>query len=296
MLAVLVVVLALVAGGLAAWRTKLFTPSHPVPALTGLTLAQAKAAAAKDHFTVHVEKGVPSITAAAGVVLTQSPVPRHGRTLKQGSVLSVQPSSGPPLVTVPSLTGTTCAQAINVVLKNAHLNGACGTAQYSLTVGNSFLITWTYNGQSDPTTAPYGATIDLVPSMGHPPVDVPTSISQSDTFGEAQSALVAVGLTATQVSAPSNTVPDGDVIRTTPLDGQPAPYGSAVTVTVSTGPPTVVVPNVAGDLVSQADQTLTDAGLIVAGVDGNPNGTVVGTDPGMGTTVDTGSQVTILSQ
>ena len=53
-----VLVLALAAGALVAVHDKVFTPSHPVPTLTGLTLAQARAAAAKDHFTLQVEKGV----------------------------------------------------------------------------------------------------------------------------------------------------------------------------------------------------------------------------------------------
>ena len=67
-------------------------------------------------------------------------------------------------------------------------------------------------------------------------------------------------------------------------------------MTVSSGPPTVAVPNVVGDTVAQATAALQTAGLTVSGVDGNPNGTVVGTDPAIGTTQDVGSSVTILSQ
>ena len=41
--------------------------------------------------------------------------------------------------------------------------------------------------------------------------------------------------------------------------------------------------------------TLQNDGLVVAGVQGNPNGTVVGTEPPTGATVPTGSNVTILA-
>ena len=74
------------------------------------------------------------------------------------------------------------------------------------------------------------------------------------------------------------------------------PYGSAVTVTVSSGPPTVKVPSVIGQSVSQATTTLQSAGLKVVGVQGNPNGTAQGTQPATDTTVPTGSSVTILAQ
>jgi eukaryotic-like serine/threonine-protein kinase len=294
LIAAVVIVLALVAGGLVAAHDKVFAASHSTPALSGLSLTSAQAAAKKDNFTLRLVKGVTSITVRKGSIVSQ--VPKAGTVRKEGSTLTVVPSLGPPEVSVPSLTGLTCAQAIDVALKNAHLHGACDTAQYDANVANSLLISWKYRGTVSPKRAPYGATIDLVPSRGHPPVDVPTTITQSDTYGEAQAALVAVGLTAKEDYAASTSVAAGDVIVTDPLDGQPAPFGSAVVVTVSTGPPTAVVPNVLGDSVSQAATAIQGQGLLVQGVDGNPNGTVVGTDPPAGTTVDTGSNVTIFAQ
>ena len=117
-----VVVLALVAGGLVAWQKQVFVavPSRADPDRTDLEAARA--ATAKDHFTLHVDKGVQSVTVAVGVILTQSPKP--GKVLKEGSTLSVVPSLGPPAVAVPSLTGMTCGQAVTT-LKAAHLQGDC---------------------------------------------------------------------------------------------------------------------------------------------------------------------------
>jgi beta-lactam-binding protein with PASTA domain len=50
------------------------------------------------------------------------------------------------------------------------------------------------------------------------------------------------------------------------------------------------------DLVSQATETLQNDGFTVSGVAGNPNGTVVGTDPPAGTSEVAGTPVQILSQ
>jgi eukaryotic-like serine/threonine-protein kinase len=290
---VVLLVLVLAAGAFAAIHEGVFTPAHPTPTLTGLTLAQAKAAASKDHFLVRVEKGATSVPVPQGIVLSQ--VPKVGKSLKQGSTISVVPSLGPPPVGVPSLTGMTCAQAV-ATLKNAHLVGDCVTGQYDDTVAASLLVSWSYNGAANPTSAPYGSTIDLVPSLGHSPVPVPTSISQTDTYNDALVLLQAVGLNGTEATAFSNTEAQGLVISLNPPSGTNVPYGSTVTVTVSAGPPTTTVPNVLLDTVPQADQTLTDAGLSVAGVQGNPNGVVTGTEPSIGSTVPSGSSVSILTQ
>jgi eukaryotic-like serine/threonine-protein kinase len=289
-IAILVVLLALAAGAAWAVHDKLFTPSHPVPTLAGLSLDQARAAAAKDHFTLHVENGQKSITVGNGIIISQSP--KVGKVLKQGAVLSVVPSIGPPAVAVPSLTGMNCTQA-TVALTNAHLKGGCIAGQYSDTVATGFAISWSYDGAQNPQTAPYGSIIDIVPSLGHGPVAVPTTISQTDNYQDALVLLQAVGLNGTEAYATSASVPSGDVISLEPPSSTSVPYGSTVTVTVSTGPPTTTVPNVYGDTVTQATNTLQDDGLTVSGVQGNPNGTATGTVPSGGTTVPTGSSVQI---
>jgi beta-lactam-binding protein with PASTA domain len=257
--------------------------------VVNLPIDQARAAANKDHFTLKIEAGVQSIPVAAGSVVSQSPTP--GTSLKEGSTLSVVPSTGLPLVSVPSLSNLTCAQAI-AALTGDHLKGACDAAQSSSTVNNGIIISWSLGSTPNPTTAPYGSTITLVPSSGHAPVPVP-SIPESYSYDQALAALQAVGLAGTQANATSTSVPAGEIISTNPASGAPAPYGSTVTVTVSSGPPTVLVPNVFGDTVSQATTVLQNAGLNVDQVNGNPNGTVRSTNPAIGSTVPVGDDVTI---
>jgi serine/threonine-protein kinase len=287
-----VLALILVAGLVTAFATNVFTPSHPTPALTSLSLAQARATADKVHMTLEEGKPVPSISVGAGDVVSQSP--KAGVSQKEGSTITVVLASGKPNVTVPSLAGMTCAQAA-VALTSAHFNSVCNTAgTYSDTVPTGVLVLWSINATQNPTKAPYGSTITLVPSIGHAPVSVP-NIPNSYSFNQAQAALTAVGLGATQNPQSNATVPAGQVISTSPASGAPAPYGSAVTVNISTGPPTVAVPNVLDDTVSQASSTLQAAGLSTSGVTGSPTNNVVGTQPSIGTSVPTGSSVQLFT-
>ena len=183
---------------------------------------------------------VKSITVGAGSVVSQSPKP--GVTQKEGSTVTVVVSAGKPDVTVPSLTGMTCAQAA-AALQSAHFQSVSAPGAYNDNIQAGVLDLWSIGSTQNPTKAPYGATITLVPSLGHSPATVP-SIPTSYTFQQAQAALQAVGLNGrpeTPSTAPNS--PCGQVVSTSPASGASAPYGSAVTVNVSTGPPTTV-PNV----------------------------------------------------
>ncbi len=203
-------------------------------------------------------------------------------------------SGGKPDVSVPSLTGMTCAQAA-AALQSAHFLSVCAAGAYNNDIPAGVLDLWSIDSTQNPTSAPYGSTITLVPSLGHEPATVP-NIPNSYTFEQAQAALQAVGLTATQSPQSSTTIPSGQVIGTSPTSGAQAPYGSAVTVNVSTGPPTTTVPNVLQDTVTQATTALQSDGLIVSGVSGSPNNNVVGTQPSIGSTVPVGSSIQLFTK
>ena len=279
------------AGLVAAFETNVFTPSHPTPTVVNLPVAQAKVAVDKVHMTLKEGVPVTSITVGAGDVVSQSPKP--GVSQKEGSTVTVVLASGKPNVTVPSLTGMTCAQAATA-LQSAHFLSVCAPGTYNNNVPAQVLVLWSIGSTQNPTKAPYGATITLVPSLGHEPATVP-SIPTSYTFTQAQAALTAVGLTATQNDESSTTVPSGQVISTSPASGAQAPFGSAVTVNISTGPPTTQVPNVIGDTVTQATGVLQQDGLSVSGVSGSPSKMVSGTQPSVGSTVPTSSSVQLFT-
>ena len=61
---------------------------------------------------------------------------------------------------------------------------------------------------------------------------------------------------------PSATVEQGRAIRTDPAIGTPLPAGSAIALIVSSGSPTVIVPDVTGKSEGEAQIAINDAGLI----------------------------------
>ena len=272
-------------------RPRCSRPRTRRPSLINLPLAQARADVAKVHMTLALGAPVKSITVGAGDVVSQSP--KAGTSLKEGSTVNVVISGGKPNVTVPSLANMTCAQAA-AALQAAHFQSVCAPGAYNDTIPAGVLDLWSIGSTPNPSKAPYGSTITLVPSLGHSPATVP-NIPQNYTFDQAQAALQAVGLTATQNPQSSATVPSGDVISTTPASGAQAPYGSAVAVNVSTGPPTTTVPNVIQDTVTQATSALQEAGLSVSGVSGSPNNKVTGTQPSVGSTVLTGTSIQLFT-
>jgi len=285
------VVLALLAGGLvAALNQGLFTPSHAVPSVTGMTLTQARQALAKDHFSVVEQTSVTSITVKAGSIVTQDP--SAGSSLKQGSAIHVAVSNGLPRESVPSLLGLGCAGATRLLAVN-HLKGVCPNAQagYSSTVPVGQVINWSYNNTLNAKHAPYGATVVIALSKGPQPKIIPNLAG--DTYAQAQQALQSLGLTATESSTPSTQYPAGQVDHTNPPIGSGVAPGSTVTVFVSSGPPTVQVPNLSGDSVGAATAKLANAGLSVGNVFGPSHGMVFTTVPSAGSTVNEGSAINL---
>ncbi|HUC06277.1 MAG TPA: PASTA domain-containing protein, partial [Acidimicrobiales bacterium] len=61
-------------------------------------------------------------------------------------------------------------------------------------------------------------------------------------------------------------------------------------------PPTVLIPDVLGMTVVQATDAIQSAGLQVSQVNGNPLGNVKSTDPPVGSSVDVGSSVTLVTR
>ncbi len=286
---VLLVAVVLAAGAVVAWKEKVFTPSHPVPSLDGQTLAAARLAVSKDHFHLTVAAAQHSIVVPAGKVVSQSP--GSGTSLKEGSTVRVVPSEGPPLVVVPGLSGLDCT-GVARVLGVAHLQSACPQlTAYNDTVPAGQVLNWSYAGKLDPTSAPYGATILVAISKGHAPVTMPNLANYS--YPSAAQALKQLGLNPNESSQTSTSVAAGGVISTVPPAGQPAPFGSTVTVDVSIGPPTAPVPDVTGDTVNEAVNALRSAGFSVSQFYGPPGGTVFAQVPAPGSTEPLGTAVTL---
>jgi serine/threonine-protein kinase len=129
------------------------------------------------------------------------------------------------------------------------------------------------------------ADLVAVPSV----VDLP-----SET---AQARVRAVGLVP-EVQEVASTKEEGTVVEQNPQGGERVSRSSKVTLSVSSGPNTVEVPDVSGFSVDEATTALKNVNLTVAGTEQVDNtsaekGEVVETDPAAGQTVNVGSAVTL---
>lgn len=265
-----------------------FASSALVPNVVGLTQSQATQVAQANGWSLSVGPGEVSQSVPTGQVITQSPT--AGSKIKGTRTITVVVSLGPPLVTVPNVVGTSCAQALTA-LSNNSLVGSCPPTSvvYSSTVPAGKVAQYTYDGTVNPAQVPEGATVLLVVSSGVAPQNVP-SVTGS-TYPQAAATLASAGFSTVKATQASTKYATGIVIGTTPPAGTPLAKGTEVTVLVSSGPPNVAVPSVIGDTADQAVAALTAAGL-------TPNvvgtvGTVTTVDPPVGTQVAPGSTVTV---
>ncbi|MGH9180618.1 MAG: PASTA domain-containing protein, partial [Acidimicrobiales bacterium] len=278
-------VLALVALGVGTGVAvvALRVPSHPVPALAGLTLEQAEAEVADEKFELKVDLAVHSDTVPAGRIVDQVPA---GGKLREGDTITVVASAGLPPRQVPDLTGLdqTAAEA---ALGAADLVPVINRGRNE-EVPIDIVIEWAPTG-----TVTKNAEIRVNISDGPPLRQVPDLAGRG--FEDAKALLAQRGLAAKRSDAFSDRVEPGIVISTQPAADAQAEKGSAVTVVVSKGPEVVKVPAILGHTVAEATDLLAAAGLVVA-ADPPPRGRrVLFSDPAPGAPVRRGAAVTLFA-
>jgi eukaryotic-like serine/threonine-protein kinase len=92
--------------------------------------------------------------------------------------------------------------------------------------------------------------------------------------------------------------PAGTILDQNPKAGEQAEKGTAIGLVVSSGKESVTMPDVRGQALEEASQTLQDAGLTVSreyktAKSTEPKGTVIDTDPSAGSKVEAGTSVTL---
>jgi serine/threonine-protein kinase len=128
-------------------------------------------------------------------------------------------------------------------------------------------------------------------------VTVPNVVG--DTRAAATQTLQNDQLTVGRTTYRADPATRGIVLSTNPGAGALVSKNSAVDLVVSGGPRTVQVPNVVGELPTNAGATLTRAGLSVGGTSSEcsnqyPSGTVSGQNPTVGNSVSAGTTVDII--
>jgi len=194
---------------------------------------------------------------------------------------------------VPNLAGLPVSQA-QTKLKALGLSPVVGTAEFSTTVDSGSVI------RTDPLNGARirkGRQVVLVPSKGPELVIVPDVIG--DIQADATKALRGAGFNVS-VKQVFNDDPKqkGRVIDQNPRGDVKLEKGSAVTITVSKGPPPVTIPDVTNQPAADAQAALEERGLVVQQKndfsDTVAKGNVISTTPAAGMTVPKGTTVIML--
>lgn len=167
----------------------------------------------------------------------------------------------PPTVQVPDVSGMTEADARTAL-------GAVGLTS-TVAQANDPNVPQGQVISSDPaagTDVDQGSAVTITVSLGPGTVSVPNVIGL--TKSDATALLTSLGLTASSVQAPSDTVPAGSVVSVSPGVGTAVAPGSTVQLTVSSGPAPTTSPSP-----SPSDSpTPTPSPTATAGTGNNGNG------------------------
>jgi len=199
---------------------------------------------------------------------------------------------------VPNLIGASEAEAANIVASNGWTLDVRRARDDTQPQGSVV--------STDPAAGEglkEGATITLVVSDG-PTLSVLPDVTNLP-IDEARSALTAAGLVMREAqTVVSDTVLEGSIISWTVAEqptlaaGSQVPKGTTVDVVVSAGSATRSVPNIVGAALDEARAQLESAGLVAGEVAEQrsatvPAGSVISTDPPVGSTVAAASAVNL---
>jgi serine/threonine-protein kinase len=195
------------------------------------------------------------------------------------------------MVTVPNVAAQS-EQAAGTTLRRGGLNPVPSLAP-STTVPVGLVISQSPHAGS---RVEKGSGVSIVVSGG------PSSAALVDVAGlsaaHAAAQLRKAGFKSTAKAQPSSTVKAGFVISTEPPAGTEVQIGSTITMLVSSGPPPVSVPDLAGQTLTAAEATLTEAKLALGTVTHKvsatePPDTVISQTPTAGRSMRAGSKVNL---
>jgi eukaryotic-like serine/threonine-protein kinase len=247
----ILVILAVVVVGIGTWWVVAGRYIR-VPSVAGMSVSSAREELTSAGLVVVSAAARHSDSVPKGDVISTDPA--GGVSIGHGGKVTVFPSLGPILITVPQVTGQQAQQA-EAALKAAGLTPAQATSQASASIPSGVVIATSPVAGTD---WPENKPVQVIVSAGPPlPNFVGAQVSQ------AQAAAASGGFSINQVTEPNASQPAGTIVRQSPLPGTAITPGEVVTVYVSQGPPEVNVPDVQGLNVNQAEQELTSAGFSV---------------------------------
>ena len=268
------------------------TPLLTVPNVTSLTQAEAVAALEAVGLVIATTTNENHETIPAGNVIRQDP--EASSQVEQGSPINLVVSLGPPMVTVPDVTGLTQSVA-EATIPDANLVVGTITSENNDTTAAGTIIR--QNPEAG-TQVEEGSMVNLVVSLGPPMVPVPDVLSLTES--EAESTITGANLVVGSITSENHdTIPAGSVISQNPEGGEEVVEESAVNLVISLGPANVAIPNVVGQPAAEAEINLMSVSLILGTVASEnsatvPPGNVIRQDPEPGNIVDSGSSVNLV--
>jgi beta-lactam-binding protein with PASTA domain/predicted Ser/Thr protein kinase len=181
---------------------------------------------------------------------------------------------------VPNLTGQAQSGAVQQLRNDGFTVDPAVQQAYSETVPSGAVV------GTHPDAGSHllgGKPVQLVVSKGKERYSVPAVVGK--TYGQATQAFSGqpVQLKRSDIADDTGKIPAGTVIRTNPVAATQVKRAATITIYVSSGPPMVGMPNVAGQTQSDASSTLSQASFTVtvsqAFSDKVPSGSVISQSP-----------------
>jgi eukaryotic-like serine/threonine-protein kinase len=258
-----------------------------VPRVVGKQLIQARQQLERAGFEVTTER----VKSSADLDDVVDQHPNAGEQADEGSTVTLVVSNGPGDTLVPAVEGQTRAQAIRTLEKKAGFDVTVSDEPSDSVPDGIAVRTFPREG----TSVEAGSRVRLVISSGPEQVEVPdvTGLSR----GSAEDSLTSEHLKVS-VREEASDQPKDEVVSQDPAGGTEVDSGSRVTITISTGPEQVEVPDVTGLGPSAAARELKAAGLKAVRresptLDEAEDGLVVRQAPDSGGQVDKGSSVVV---
>jgi serine/threonine-protein kinase len=267
-LTIAAIVLVLFAGiGAGAYFTVL-NPKNPVPQLVGLTEAEARNQVSEFGWTVEVLKE-RSDTVAAGQIISTNPV--LGVNVAKRSTLTLVVSEGPTLSQLSEINALTF-EAASAALTELGLKAEKIDVPDEV-IAPGVVVSWSIPDQ--PTlkagdSVVKGTTVAVNVSTGPALRDIPNLVGK--TLEEATKTLTDMGLVV--VEAPTlghPEIPAGQISIQLPVAGEKLARGGTVTLTVSKGQVTTLIPSIYGKDFATVKARLEKYGMVIGTVTGNKN-------------------------
>jgi serine/threonine-protein kinase len=198
------------------------------------------------------------INDAVGDDIVYAQDPPATATGHQGDVVTITYNPAKQLQTVPPIQGLSVESATQLL-------APLGLQLVIFEVRNDPLVPLNQIITQDPLANEQvrsGSQISVVVSGGTGGSNIPNIEGQVSSAAEQLLKSSPYNFVVTITAEPSATVEKGRAIRTDPAIGTPLPAGSPIALIVSSGSPTVVVPDVTGKTEGEAQTAINAAGLI----------------------------------